>query len=273
MNRSKTIVDDKEERVEVSFVSRWSRLKHEAKQGIENAITENTVTENTAEENTSVNTGALDEEREQLAKILTDEDMPDIKTLTPDSDYTDFLSPGVSETLRKLALRKLFHCEAFNICDGLDDYDDDFTQFKNLGDIVTSDMQHQVELKAQRMSEQLLQENAQLSDNDGIKDIDNKDNAEENKIASRRQGVSQTQLDLSQTQTVAETAVVGRALNTVPLVKADNENDIRSNSLNSMQNNIKPAAENSEADNNTEVETTVDKKIIKKNRSKHESTS
>ena len=268
MNRSKTMLDDKEESAEVSFVSRWSRLKHEARQGIENAVTENTTTENTA-----VETGTSDEEREPLAKILTDEDMPDIKTLTPDSDYTDFLSPGVSETLRKLALRKLFHCEAFNICDGLDDYDDDFTQFKKLGDIVTSDMKHQIELKAQRMSEQLLQEKAQLSDNDGIKDIDNKDHADENKIAARHQGVSQTQLDLSQTLTVAETGVEGRALNTVPLVKADNENDIPGNSHNSMQNNIKPSAENSDADKNTEVETTVGKKIIKNNKSKHESKS
>ena len=93
--------------------------------------------------------------------------MPDIEGLTADSDYTDFLSPGVSEALRKLALRKLFRSEVFNICDGLDDYDDDYTQFKILGSTVTSDMRHQIELKAQRMAEQLLQEK-QLSDNNSI---------------------------------------------------------------------------------------------------------
>ena len=39
---------------------------------------------------------------------LTDADMPPIETLTEDSDYTGFMSPEVSEELRKLALRKLF---------------------------------------------------------------------------------------------------------------------------------------------------------------------
>ena len=263
MSRSKFFVADEEQSPATNFVTRWSRLKHEAKHNIESTATTDTVVE----------ANEVDGKSETPVKILTDEDMPDIKTLTPDSDYTDFLSPGVSETLRKLALRKLFHCEAFNICDGLDDYDDDFTQFKKLGDIVTSDMKHQIELKAQRISEQLLQEKAQLSDNDGIKDIDNKDHADENNIVTRHQGVTQTQLDLSQTLTVAETGVKGQAFNTVPLVKADNENDIPGNSHNSMQNNIKPSAENSEADNNTEVETTVGKKIIKNNKSKHESKS
>ena len=83
-------------------------------------------------------------------KVLTDEDMPPLGSLDENSDYSGFLSPGVSEALRRRALRKLFSSAAFNIPDGLDDYDDDFTSFAALGDIVTSDMKHQAEMEAKR---------------------------------------------------------------------------------------------------------------------------
>ena len=58
-----------------------------------------------------------------------DADMPPLESLGPESDYSGFMSPGVSEELRRLALRKLFHSPLFNVTDGLDDYDDDFTSF------------------------------------------------------------------------------------------------------------------------------------------------
>ena len=83
-------------------------------------------------------------------RILTDEDMPPLDSLDEGSDYSGFLSPGVSEGLRRRALRKLFTSAVFNVPDGLDDYDDDFTSFQALGDIVTSDMKHQAEMEAER---------------------------------------------------------------------------------------------------------------------------
>lgn len=72
--------------------------------------------------------------------LLTDADMPPIDSLDERSDYSGFLSPGVSRELRQLALRKLFRAASFNITDGLDDYDEDFTSFAKLGDIVTREM-------------------------------------------------------------------------------------------------------------------------------------
>ena len=69
-----------------------------------------------------------------------------------------FFSPKVSEALRKQALRKLFGCSGFNIRDGLDDYDDDFTQFETLGDIITADMRHQMEMESRRRLEQLAEQ-------------------------------------------------------------------------------------------------------------------
>ena len=82
--------------------------------------------------------------------VLTDADMPDLDTLDENSDYSGFLSPGVSDRLRKLALRKLFSSAGFNIRDGLDDYDDDFTRFTPLGDMVTADMKHRAEVAERR---------------------------------------------------------------------------------------------------------------------------
>ena len=97
----------------------------------------------------------LDKAAEQEeVPVLTDEDMPPIDSLTPDSDYKGFLSPGVSEDLRRLALRKLFHGPEFNVMDGLDDYDGDYTSFAKLGDIITSEMRYRMEIEARRKLEQ-----------------------------------------------------------------------------------------------------------------------
>ena len=83
-------------------------------------------------------------------KELTDEDMPPIDSLDENSDYSGFFSPRVSEGLRRRALRKLFMSAVFNVRDGLDDYDEDFTNFEALGDIVTSDMRYQAEAESER---------------------------------------------------------------------------------------------------------------------------
>ena len=157
MSREKPVQAEAEDASDADFVSRWSRLKNRAKD------TETAAIANSTAGSAPGNAGS-EQTPASSTKILTDEDMLPIESLTADSDYADFLSPGVSEGLRKLALRKLFHGEAFNIRDGLDEYDDDFTQFEKLGDIVTSDMKHQIELEAQRKAEQLLQNEDQSNE-------------------------------------------------------------------------------------------------------------
>jgi hypothetical protein len=88
-----------------------------------------------------------------------DEDMPPLESLDESSDYSGFLSPRVSEELRQLALRKLFFGSAFNVCDGLDDYAEDFTSFEKLGDLMTADLRHRLEREARR--EQAADEQAE----------------------------------------------------------------------------------------------------------------
>lgn len=85
--------------------------------------------------------------------LLTDDDMPPIESLDEHSDFSGFLSPAVSEKLRRAAMRKLFSAAVFNVRDGLDDYDEDFTSFEPLGDMVTSDMKHRAEVAERRRLE------------------------------------------------------------------------------------------------------------------------
>ncbi len=90
-------------------------------------------------------------------KPLTDADMPPLETLEFGSDFSGFLSPDVSDPVRRAALRKLFHSSELNIVDGLDDYAEDYATFSPLGAIVTADMRHLIEVEARKKAEDLRQ--------------------------------------------------------------------------------------------------------------------
>ena len=148
---------------EPDFVSRWSRLKRESNQARQET-----------EDHPAISGDAASvSDKTDNRQVLTDADMPDINSLTFDSVFSDFMSPGVSEKLRKRALRKLFHSDVFNIRDGLDEYDGDYTQFEKLGDIVTSDMHHQMEMEARRRAEQLLQHEEKQADDASLEYVEN----------------------------------------------------------------------------------------------------
>lgn len=112
------------------FLSRWSRLKQEARE---------------AEETPKVETPEpepeplpLPPEPEDAAPPAVAEDvppeeppppleLPDIDSLTRDSDYTGFLRAEVPAELRKAALRKLWRSDpVFANLDGLNDYDQNY---------------------------------------------------------------------------------------------------------------------------------------------------
>ena len=54
--------------------------------------------------------------------------LPDVGTLTFESDFSAFFQPKVDESLKRAALRKLFSDPRFNVMDGLDTYIDDYTK-------------------------------------------------------------------------------------------------------------------------------------------------
>jgi metallophosphoesterase superfamily enzyme len=85
-----------------------------------------------------------------------------------------------------MALKKLFHSKTYNIRDGLDEYDDDYTFFEKLDPLtITSDMKHMIEVEARRALEKEQQEEEKrllaeaLEDNDYTVDNGNDDGIEE----------------------------------------------------------------------------------------------
>jgi len=156
-----------------SALSRWSRRKQEAREAP--AVASEIPAVDTE---SMLEVPATDEISEEPI-ALTDADMPDIDTLSEESDFTGFMSSGVSDELRNLALRKLFQAPVFNIRDGLDEYDEDYTSFEKLGDIVTCDMKHQIEVQERKRREalELEQENqaraeAELEDVEDFEDVE-----------------------------------------------------------------------------------------------------
>lgn len=95
-----TAKEDKEE-----FLSRWSRMKREAK---------DPPPQNTADPPVD-------------PKSPTPE-LPPVDKLTIESDYRAFFHPKVDEDVRRAALKKLFSDPRFNVMDGLDVYIDDYSK-------------------------------------------------------------------------------------------------------------------------------------------------
>jgi hypothetical protein len=106
------------------FLRRWSRRKTETRRSPETpAVASREPLERAPapREQTA--------EPEKVAPAPIDPaDLPDIESLTADSDFSVFMRPGVPEHLRTLALRKLWRSDPiFSKLDGLVEYGEDYT--------------------------------------------------------------------------------------------------------------------------------------------------
>lgn len=122
-----------------AFLERWSRLKSEARRDERSAPVETGLEPG---RDAAPSSDATDRKEPTV--------LPDLDMLGEDSDYSPFLAADVDPDLRRRALRKLFRSPKFNVCDGLDDYCDDFTSFTPLGAIITADMRFQLERAARK---------------------------------------------------------------------------------------------------------------------------
>ena len=89
------------------FLSRWSRLKHEAKK-----------------------------EPAQEPADTPAPQLPALDELTPDSDFSGFMHPKVEDALRRAALKKLFNDPQFNVPDPFEPFSGDWTG----GDAIPDEM-------------------------------------------------------------------------------------------------------------------------------------
>lgn len=76
----------------------------------------------------------------QDVEPLTDADMPEIASLDGNSNVSAFFSEGVSEKLRQKALTALFLKPEFNLRDGLEDYDDDYSNLAEMSQSLASEL-------------------------------------------------------------------------------------------------------------------------------------
>jgi len=109
--------------VPVSFLQRWSRRKR--RQHLQTDALP------AAQESPAVDLA-------RPAKPVSEQELPPVDSLNENSEVGMFLDEAVSEQLKRQALRRLFHMQKFNICDGLDDYAEDYTSFEPLGEMVTA---------------------------------------------------------------------------------------------------------------------------------------
>ena len=165
------------------FLSRWSKRKLEQEQLQAGVPREFEPAETDSEK-------ALQE--------LTDADMPPLESLDEEADYSGFLSPKVSETLRQQALQRLFRSACFNVCDGLDDYAEDFTRFDKLGDLITAEWRSRLEQEAKRAAERAesaLAETETRPDQPGVAQESSEQNPEQLSQAASKSGQPLTDIE------------------------------------------------------------------------------
>lgn len=112
--------DSKKTEAPEEFLSRWSRRKQQAR-------------EQPAEQKPVAVTPATQAQPPVL---------PPVEGLSMDSDFRGFLHPKVDESLRRAALKKLFHEPHFNVMDGLDTYIDDYSISEPIPEAMLKQMKH-----------------------------------------------------------------------------------------------------------------------------------
>ncbi|MDX1433679.1 MAG: DUF3306 domain-containing protein, partial [Gammaproteobacteria bacterium] len=142
---------------EDTFLSRWARRKRIAREGRDPDDERRRDGERagrTDQDERVPQPQAAADETAPAARASRDEptdaDMPDVDSIDENTDMSGFFSSKVTDAVKRAALKKFFHSSAFNVVDGLDDYAEDFTSFAPLGDIVTADMRHRMEVEAER---------------------------------------------------------------------------------------------------------------------------
>lgn len=128
-----------------SFLARWSARKTEARKGIE-------LPEPEEQETAAQESAAEPAEHNEEPAAETAPELPALESLDEDSDYSAFLDARVDADTQREALRKLFRSPKFNVRDGLDDYDLDYTNPEPLGNIVTAEMRHRIKVELERLA-------------------------------------------------------------------------------------------------------------------------
>ena len=134
------------------FLSRWSRRKAEARHAPDNPLKEDVVDleapNDIQSSDVSLKNSALKDVPSPTAKPVSKAPQPhdqspsaekqalqnplpsmsDVQSLTPESDFSPFMSSEVAPEVKNAAMKKLFADPHFNVMDGMDVYIDDYSQ-------------------------------------------------------------------------------------------------------------------------------------------------
>jgi Protein of unknown function (DUF3306) len=124
------------------FLSRWSRRKSASRAGAAGPTADAVPAQAASTAGTAGPTA--DAVRPQVASTagtagptadavpaqagIQSQRLPPIESLTPDSDFAEFMKPGVDPSLKRDAFKKLIEDPRFNVMDGLDVYIDDYSK-------------------------------------------------------------------------------------------------------------------------------------------------
>ena len=169
-----------------SFFSRWSQRKLDGDKAADVEPPEpDSTTDNTQ-------TSELKQVSEQEPSITSEQVSTDVSRESLESSVDnpegDGESPSVaqllvseaSESVKKAALRKLFLSEEFNVRDGLDDYDDDYSNLKSLGEGVADTLRDWVKETVEDSEPEVTQTQEELaSSSDELEEDETKAVSEE----------------------------------------------------------------------------------------------
>ncbi|GAK83287.1 hypothetical protein JCM19238_835 [Vibrio ponticus] len=146
-----------------SFISRWSKRKLDEKakellsteetqiadKAVENSddVTSNDVTSAVTEPTSESQPAIAASETETGATAANEADKPE------EMSIANLLVSEAEQSVKKAALRKLFLSEEFNVRDGLDDYDEDYSNLKTLSQSVAETLRDWVKEQPEEASE------------------------------------------------------------------------------------------------------------------------
>ncbi len=129
-----------------SFLNRWSKRKLEQTSNYTDEVHHTdqleTVTEESESETAQNDVGELLSDTESVAAFE--------ETKVEELSIANLLVSEASESVKKAALRNLFLSEEFNVRDGLDDYDDDYSNLKSLSEGVAETLRDWIKDKTEQ---------------------------------------------------------------------------------------------------------------------------
>jgi hypothetical protein len=123
------------------FLSRWSRLKKDVRQA--ESQTEIRAHEPKAPPAQPVASASAPPKESSAAPPAVEPQLPPIDTLKGlSSEYTEFLKPGVDESLRRSALKKLFSDPYFETFERFEAYCEDYTKGEPIPAAMLRTLEH-----------------------------------------------------------------------------------------------------------------------------------